>query len=158
MPIGSPILIKQEHTEKEQPVAEDEIFEEIADIDETRTKDFIIEEEFTDENTFEEDKLGKEIGSALHISEENNDESNSNSPEIDIADLLEHKKMTRIIEVIFDYDMEDFTSCIDKICECGSKDDAASVLENVFRQNGVKPTKKEAELFKDIIFEYFERK
>lgn len=158
VPIGSPVLSQEHNIEKEKPITEDEVFEEIVDIDEKHTKDFVVEEEFTNEKTFEEDKLGNEINSALHINEESNDDPDLASPEIDIADLLEHKKMTRIIEVIFDYDMEDFTSCIDKICECGSKDDAASVLENVFRQNGVKPTKKEAELFKDIIFEYFERK
>jgi len=152
VPIGNSVSSSNVVTEKEEP--DNEIFEEIVEID--KTKGFVVEEKYTTEKTFEEDKIGNAINSSLLI--DKNKQSEKVNPEIDIADLLEHKKMTRIIEVIFDYDMEDFTNCIDQICECSAKEEAASVLDNLFRQNGVKPVKKEAELFKDMIFEYFERK
>lgn len=162
VPIGNPVT-KSDHdvlpeVKNDKPEYENEVFEEVVELDDNETKDFVIEEEYTEEKTFEEDKLGDAINSSLHNEETKTESEDKVNPEIDIADLLEHKKMTRIIEVIFDYDMEDFTNCIDKISECKNETQAATVLENLFRQNGVKPTKKEAELFKDIIFDYFKRK
>ncbi|MFH1196081.1 MAG: hypothetical protein V1720_10225 [bacterium] len=79
------------------------------------------------------------------------------SAEIDISELLEHKHMTKILEVIFDYDMEDFSNVIDKVSDCKSKDEAIKVLDEYFSSHRISTSLKEAEIFKSVISEYFDK-
>ena len=76
---------------------------------------------------------------------------------IDIADLLENKNMTKIIAVVFDYDMEEFANAIERICESSTSNEAFTTLSEIFEFNDVNPSSKEAEAFKEIIAEYFEQ-
>lgn len=76
---------------------------------------------------------------------------------IDISDLLENRNMTKIIEVVFDYDMEEFANAIEKICDSSSSHEAFGTLQEIFELNQVNPTSKEAQAFRDIISEYFDQ-
>ncbi len=76
---------------------------------------------------------------------------------IDLGELLENKKMNKIIDSIFDYDMEDFAYAIEKIVEAESVDEAHSIVDKICLTAQVSPTSKEAKLFKSIISEYFEQ-
>lgn len=76
---------------------------------------------------------------------------------IDMSEILENKNMTKIIENIFDYDMEDFANTIDLISECPSKAEALALITELFENNNIKPNSKEAETFKSIISEYFDK-
>lgn len=79
------------------------------------------------------------------------------SKRIDISDLLENRNMTKIIEVVFDYDMEEFANAIERICDSSSRQEAFATLHEIFEVNQVNPSSKEAQAFKDIISEYFEQ-
>jgi hypothetical protein len=75
---------------------------------------------------------------------------------IDLTELLENKKMNKIVESVFDYDMEDFANAIEKIAEARSKDDALLIVENICEKAQVGSSSKEAKLFKSIIADYFD--
>ena len=88
--------------------------------------------------------------------EEEKEESISEPIQIDVSELLNNKKMTKIIEVIFDYDMEDFANTIDKISECTNKEDALLVISDFCRATHTNESSKEIKTFKSIISEYFD--
>ncbi len=83
--------------------------------------------------------------------------SGTQPKKIDIADLLENKNMTKIIAVIFDYDMEEFANAVEKICDSATSQEAYTILDEIFELNDVNPSSKEAQSFKEIISEYFEQ-
>jgi hypothetical protein len=73
---------------------------------------------------------------------------------IDISQLLENKKITKIIEVVFDYDMEDFANAIDKISEATSQSEANAVIDEIAKKSYIDSSVKEIKVFKNIISEY----
>ena len=77
---------------------------------------------------------------------------------VELAEILEHKDMTKIIEVIFDYDIEDFASLLDEISNCRNLDDANLVINQTLAERHISRSSKEAEAFKSIISEYFSNK
>jgi hypothetical protein len=91
------------------------------------------------------------------ITEEESIEDLSN-PKMDVAELLEHKEMTKIIEVIFDYDIEEFANTLDEISGCQSLDDAFVFINQSLRNRSISSNSKEAESFKSIISQYFNKK
>jgi len=80
------------------------------------------------------------------------------SIKVELTELLEHKDMTKIIEVIFDYDIEEFANVIDEISNCKFLDDAFVVLNQTFRNHNINRNSREATAFREIISEYFDRK
>ncbi|OGU36976.1 MAG: hypothetical protein A2068_04180 [Ignavibacteria bacterium GWB2_35_6b] len=108
-------------------------------------KEELQNEEETEDNVIETQKpvtKTEEVGSSTFI---------------DMSAILEHKNMTKIIENIFDYDMEDFANTIDMISECASKAEALAFINDLFENNNIKTNSKEAETFKSIISEYFDK-
>ncbi|MFA7289565.1 MAG: hypothetical protein WC055_11870 [Melioribacteraceae bacterium] len=103
-------------------------------------------------NEFENEKDTKH--SIFDPSELNKVESHV---EIDIAELLEHKNMTKVIEVIFDYDVEEFTNTIEEVCKCRNIDDALLVLNEKIKQHYSDVNSKEANQFREIITEYYNK-
>lgn len=91
------------------------------------------------------------------IEEESAPPKTTPDAEVDISELLEHKKMTKIIEVLFDYDMEEFANTIERISECDSEEEAERIIEEICQINHVSPSSKEVKTFKSIILEYFDR-
>lgn len=77
---------------------------------------------------------------------------------MDLAEILEHKDMTKIIKSIFDYDIEEFASTIDEISNCEDSEDADIVLNQTLKNHNVNRNSKEAEAFRAIISEYFNRR
>ncbi|MBI1938389.1 MAG: hypothetical protein HYS25_09690 [Ignavibacteriales bacterium] len=75
-----------------------------------------------------------------------------------LAEILEHKDMTKIIEAIFDYDIEEFANTIDEISNCGDLEDADIILNQTLKNHNVNRNSKEAETFRAIISEYFNRR
>jgi hypothetical protein len=121
----------------------------------------------TDEDIFQEEKLKTEDESEKAIFKDENvggeylsdkkGETDENS-KVDLAEILEHKEMTKIIEVIFDYDIEDFASLLDEISNCRNSDDANLVINETLAERHISRSSKEAEAFKSIISEYFRNK
>lgn len=158
-------LDEEENTEDE--TIEDELSEDIEQESEQAEGEFesddeikeIEEEEETLQETLFGDIPDEEL---LEDSEPGNDfiekfGSQNHAKRIDIADLLENKNMTRIIAVVFDYDMEEFANAIERICESKTSQEAFATLQEIFEMNQVNPSSKEAQAFKEIISEYFEQ-
>lgn len=74
---------------------------------------------------------------------------------MELAEILENKEMTKIIEVIFDYDIEDFAATLDEISNCKNEDDAHLVINNTLISRHINRSSKEAQSFRSIISEYF---
>jgi hypothetical protein len=81
-----------------------------------------------------------------------------NSPKTDLAELLEHKEMTKIIEVVFEYDIDEFSNILEEIIACQELDDAYIIINQALKERGFRRRSKEAQLFKQIISEYFNRR
>ncbi|KUO60265.1 hypothetical protein APF79_01220 [bacterium BRH_c32] len=111
------------------------------------------EEELEDETKEVENDI-EGYNSIFNPSELNKVESHV---EIDIAELLEHKNMTKVIEVIFDYDVEEFTNTIEEVCKCRNLDDALLVLNEKIKQHYSDVNSKEANQFREIITEYYNK-
>ena len=77
--------------------------------------------------------------------------------QFDISELLENKNMTKIIEVIFNYDMEEFANAIEDLSECKTKEEAFSKLDDIYNNSQIDSSSKEAKTFKSIIEEYFNK-
>ncbi len=71
------------------------------------------------------------------------------------SDILVSKDMTRIIESIFDYDMEDYHSMINSISGAANEAQAIEFAEEYFRINHIETTSNEVLEFKSFISEYF---
>ncbi|MCL6097350.1 MAG: hypothetical protein M1391_02095 [Bacteroidetes bacterium] len=79
-------------------------------------------------------------------------------PKLDLAELLERKEMTKIIETIFDYDIEDFANTLEEISQCKELEDAQSVINRTLVSRHISRSNKEAEAFITIISEFFEHR
>jgi len=100
------------------------------------------------DNTFQENIAGEES-----ILDE--DTEVVDSPSIDISILLENKKITRIIEVVFDYDMEEFASAIEKISECKNEVAALAAIDDIAKSLFIDVSSKEIKVFKNLISDFF---
>ncbi|MFC2134466.1 hypothetical protein ACFLTH_07590 [Bacteroidota bacterium] len=76
----------------------------------------------------------------------------------EVSELLERKNMTKVIDVIFDYDIEEFANVIDKACHCENVNEAIRVLDNLYKKNQIPPSSKEAKTLKSVISDFFDRK
>ena len=163
-------------TQSEEPaenvfVNEQEFVEEVDLSDETEeiTEDELHPDKVY-ENILEEDKENEEsmLQTILQSSQEKSEDLNEipeeesiddlSNPKMDVAELLEHKEMTKIIEVIFDYDIEEFANTLDEISGCQSLDDAFVVINQSLKNRSISSNSKEAESFKSIISQYFNKK
>jgi hypothetical protein len=113
------------------------------------------EEEIGDKSNFN-DILKKEI----KVFEEDEIDSYPKIPENkerkkDIAEILEHKDMSRIIKVIFDYDIEDFANTIEEIANCKNIKEANILLKDILTERRINHHSKEIEAFRSIIQELF---
>jgi hypothetical protein len=114
-----------------------------------------VEEDIIDNSNFK-DIFNKEI----KVFEE--DEINSLPPipekksrKIDITEILEHKDMTKIINVIFDYDIEDFANTIEEIANCKNVNEANILLKDILAERRINRHSKEIDAFRSIIRELF---
>ncbi|NJD23383.1 MAG: hypothetical protein FIA82_12060 [Melioribacter sp.] len=130
-----------------------------------------VQSETKNETTSEEDLTNNE--SAVESNDNNNSEKefeyvdkvnevttnlqheSDESFKVDLAEILEHKEMTKIIEVIYDYDIEDFAKTLDEISSCKNADDAHLVINQTLITRRINRNSKEAETFRSIISEYF---
>jgi len=102
-----------------------------------------------------EEKNDADKESMFDVIKQNSTEDNEETRKVDLAELLERKEMTKIIEVIFDYDIEDFAAILDEIATCRNVDDAHLVINQVLVDRHINRNSKEAETFRSIITQYF---
>lgn len=139
--------IEQESEQAESEIESDDEIKEIEEEEETLQETLF--GNIPDEELLEDSEPGNDFIEKFG--------SQNHTKRIDIADLLENKNMTRIIAVVFDYDMEEFANAIERICESKTSQEAFATLQEIFEMNQVNPSSKEAQAFKEIISEYFEQ-
>jgi len=162
-------------TEESEPSEEEEPFEEFSnENNESKIEEETIPQEIDniEENNlelFSDDvpiKQEKEPGSSSGEKETDKNlkeldtepqEKEEIKTQFDISELLENKNMTKIIEVIFNYDMEEFANTIEDLSACRTKEDAFSKLDDIYNNSQIDPSSKEAKKFKSIIEEYFNK-
>lgn len=149
--IDSVDLIKDEKTEIEESGTEEQIekyFEE-------KVKELEDSDSVTD-NLIENDD--GEIEDSFFIKQKESESPIENtSPKLDLTEVLENKNMTRIIEIIFDYDIEDFANTLDEVSHCKNVDDAFLVINETLSKRKINRNSKEAESLREIIAEYFDQ-
>lgn len=136
--------VKEEAKDEEENVDESMILDE--DENESMLKSILSESKDTDDQD--------EYDSSL--SNQTTDEKQSAS-KVELAELLERKEMTKIIEILFDYDIEEFSNTLEQIVVCDNLDDANKILNSTLKKNKVSRRSKEAETFRQIISEFFNR-
>ncbi len=82
----------------------------------------------------------------------------SKENEIEISRILENKSLAKVIEIIFDYDIEDFASTIEKACKQKDIEAGLNYLEEVFKKNLVETNSKEADALRSVIVKFFNQK
>ncbi len=81
-----------------------------------------------------------------------------NSFNIDINELIDKKEMKKIVEVIFNDDIEEFAETIEKMGNFSQKEEAIQFIETYCYNIGIDKNKKETQLFKNVITEYFSKR
>jgi len=146
-------LIKDEHEEllnEEEELDKEKNKIEEADNHDTLESIFKISDEtIYSEEESQEPELNETI--EKNLSEENKKKTKS----ININELLEDKEITKIIETIFDYDIEDFSNILELISNCNSIEEANQIIDKALLNRNLSSNSKEAEQFKSIISEYF---
>ncbi|MBI9073251.1 MAG: hypothetical protein JEY94_16730 [Melioribacteraceae bacterium] len=137
---------------------DDETDDEINEIDEEDIKKSVIETELTGE--LENEIAGESEKESEPDTLKTNGNGNGNlyykKPTLDMDELLENRKMSRIIEVVFDYDMEEFSDFIDRIEACNDEDEVEEIFNRLAKNAGLKSHSKEVNTLRDIILDYFE--
>ena len=119
-----------------------------------------------DDEDFSDEEKGRERTVESMLNEDTYNEINSTDSSreskkgkrLDIGELLEHKEMTKIIETVFDYDIEEFSNTLEEIVSCKSLEDAYGIINRSLKQQGISRKSKEAESFKQIVSGYFDRR
>ncbi|MBL1213757.1 MAG: hypothetical protein HND52_10410 [Ignavibacteriae bacterium] len=145
---------EKEEIEVSDEAEDDEVIEINDEAFVEEVKDEVVEEP-KPEPVEEEDKEEVKESDDDTLSGIIEDEFESDLQKIDMSDLVQNKKMTKIIEVVFDYDMEDYSNTIEQISNCSNSDEANKVLDKLYSTNRVNSKSKEAHLFKELISEYF---
>ncbi len=150
---SSPVMDEIDAMLDEDEIAEDKnnIENETLETDTVETQQMLFDESELDSSLDEEDNTMDDEASV----EETEVAVDEQEQSIDISLLLENKKITKIIEVVFDYDMEEFANAIDKISECRSKTEAHTAIDEIARKSFVDTSAKEIKVFKNIISEFF---
>ncbi len=115
-------------------------------------------EEDKDELPEVESEIGMDENTVTDEAEVEKEESKDTRPTnygIDLTRLLQNKNTAKVIEEIFDYDMEEFSLAIDIISEAGNEEEAMEKLKEVFEKYNIEAASREGQLFKKIISDYF---
>ena len=75
----------------------------------------------------------------------------------DFTKLLEHKEMAKIIDVLFDCDIEEVELMLNSLSFFNTYPEAENFIDRYFLKLGVKPDSREALAFKDIIKQNYEK-
>lgn len=154
---------QEQNFEQEQEQNENFSFEDDLNLNKEK-----IEEEYDQEQEFEqakEENQDKEETITDNQEQLNNEEedlidaveeeSQASIKKMELSEIIEHKKVDKIIEVIFDFDFEDFANTIDEVSQCRNVDDALLIINETLDKRKINRNSKEAEALREIISEYF---
>lgn len=145
----------------------EEEYKDFAEILEETANDISPEEEEENKNVTNDSMEVKEIEPAeevitqpnmdtVEIPQGKTEQSDDDSPQIDLFDYFTAKESMKIVAVIFNQDSIDFVNTLERITECRNFDEANEVLKAVFFSYKINPfSTKEAILLKQRIENYF---
>jgi len=103
-----------------------------------------------------EEVIHEPISEIVEKPEAKTEESDDDSPQIDLFDYFSAKESMKIVAVIFNQDSIDFVNTLERITECRNFDEANEVLKAVFFSYKINPfSTKEAILLKQRVENYF---
>lgn len=73
----------------------------------------------------------------------------------ELTEILHDESMTKVLDAVFDYDVEEFSNAIEKIIRTNSIDEAYSLIDKYCENAKLKPDSKESKTFKNVISKYF---
>ncbi|MEG8946255.1 hypothetical protein [Rosettibacter firmus] len=137
----------EDNKQKEDKNLSDEEGETLSSIFKMAKEEHIdeLEKEKYNQESIEKDSLDNKTNSSIEEKEKS----------LNVNELLDDKEVTKIIEAIFDYDIEDFSNVLELIAKCHSLEDAYRIIDKELANRNLNPKSKEAELFKSIISEHF---
>jgi hypothetical protein len=153
--------IQEEVPDETEPVAEaesSETFNETNVTEDSGKKEFafkyyIPEVKETEKPEIEDKKAEKpENGKAVKTVEVK--EVNKKT---DILQFLSKREIDKIVSSLFNDDPEEFALTLDKITECGSYEDASSILKNVFKTYRINPYSKDAIFLTSAVVNFFSK-
>ena len=149
-------LINEEELHDSNPVNDDikldvddeltEVFTDLTFLDNVED-DLEVETEENREDEIQENETSQEHYEELEQNEENISSS--------FKEVIQHKDMTKIIEFIFDYDMEDYHLALNKISDANNEEEAFNFIENYCKNNHIEINSNEVHQFKSLISEYY---
>ena len=74
---------------------------------------------------------------------------------IDISEILNDKRMAKILDIVFDYDVEEFSNAIEKICKLQTQVDADLYIDAICTKAKLNKDSKEAKTFKSVISKFY---
>lgn len=89
------------------------------------------------------------------IIENENPIKNVKDNNFDISEILNDKKMSKILDVIFDYDVEDFSNTIEKVCKFKTQEEAFVFIDEICLKANLSSDSKEAKIFKSVISKFY---
>lgn len=139
---------------EEEHLTEDEISEVFSDLTFLDSDESMNDSNLSELSETNDDEVlnGAEETNNKDVNNNYNFDGNSN---LSFTGLLLTKDMSKIIEFVFDYDMEEYYSIINNISLCGNDDEATDILETYCLNNNIDLDSKEVDTFRLIISEHF---
>lgn len=154
---------QEQNFEQEQEQNENFSFEDDLNLNkEEKEEEYDQEQEFEQAKEENQDKEETITDNQEQLNNEEEDlidaveeESQASIKKMELSEIIEHKKVDKIIEVIFDFDFEDFANTIDEVSQCRNVDDALFIINETLDKRKINRNSKEAEALREIISEYF---
>lgn len=138
--------------------------EEIEEIEEKAIEE-LQEEELANTNEDEFEELTVEDA---HIAQDNNENEILTKTDVlsdtkvltsstTFKEMVANQDMSQTIEIIFDYDMEDYQRILNNISESSSELEALKIIDEYCEQNYITTSYPEVEKFKTLISNYFKQ-
>lgn len=109
-----------------------------------------------DKIDFEKDLLGvDESKSTEDENEEDSIQPVAKKKSEDVFTYLSAKEIDRIIKNLFNSDSEDFANTIEKLTMCDTYEEAAVILESIFKYARIKPHSRDAASLTTAVAKYF---
>ena len=126
-------------------------------IEDSEDELFKDEQRLTTDKNEEENNLVFDESNDLQDAQKNiEDETKPDDLEdLYLTEILNDNSVAKILDVVFDYDAEEFSSAIKKIITSASKEEAYFLIDKICEKAQLKPDSKESKTFKTVISKYF---
>ncbi len=138
-----------EEAEKSSPSKLEDLWDDDISMPEEPVQENLVFDDAAEDND-QDDNIGSDEHNAGEVQQPQVVKRN-----IDIGELLKNKKITKIIENIFDYDVDAFEKTIEKISECKFEVEALQIIDDIARNSYLDESSKEIKAFKKIISDLF---